>query len=63
MCHLKNPLTWRIFTPRIYIDFIEIESMEHNTYTKLCPHQSLAVSEDKGLLFSSESCFYKNHRN
>lgn len=26
-----NPLTWRIFTPRVHIEFIVIESMEHNT--------------------------------
>lgn len=27
-----NPLTWRILaTPRVYIKYIEIESMEHNS--------------------------------
>lgn len=38
-----NPLTWRIFTPRVYIEFIEIESMEHNWALKVCPHHQLPV--------------------
>lgn len=54
-----NPLTWRIFTPRIYVEFIVIESMEHNTYLKVCPHHELPVEEDQGVIFNEDSCHYK----
>lgn len=53
-----NPLTWRIFTPRIYVEFISIESMEHNTQTTLCPHHKLPVAQDEEILFKQDSCFY-----
>lgn len=58
-----NPLTWRIFTPRIYVEFIIIESMEHNTLVKVCPHHNLPVAEDQGVLFKEDSCYYKKHQN
>ena len=57
-----NPLTWRIFTPRIYVEYIVIESMEHNSFIKLCPHHQLPVSQvsqDQGVLFKEDSCHYK----
>lgn len=57
-----NPLTWRIFTPRIYVEFIVIESMEHNTLIRVCPHHKLPVAEDQGVLFKQDSCNYKTHQ-
>lgn len=54
-----NPLTWRIFTPRIHVEWIIVESMEHNTFIKVCPHHQLSVAEDQGVLFKEESCHYK----
>lgn len=56
-----NPLTWRIFTPRIYVESIMIESMEHNFFIKLCPHHGLPVSQDQGILFKESSCDYKKN--
>lgn len=58
-----NPLTWRIFTPRIYVEFIIIESMEHNTLIKVCPHHKLPVAEDQGVLFKEDSCYFNKHQN
>lgn len=55
-----NPLTWRVFTPRVHIEFLTIESMEHPDQSlKFCPHHGLAVGEDKGVLFRQDSCHYK----
>lgn len=56
---LINPLTWRIFTPRIYVEFIEIESMEFNTKLKICPIHHMSVKQDTDLEFREESCNYK----
>lgn len=53
-----NPLTWRINTPKIYLEFIVIESMEHGWKMKLCPHHSLPISSGEGLIFREESCDY-----
>lgn len=54
-----NPLTWRLKTPRIYVEFITVESMEHNTFIKVCPHHQLPVAEVQGVLFKEDSCHYK----
>lgn len=54
-----NPLTWRVFTPKIYLEFIVIESMEHGWKMKLCPHHALPISSGEGLMFREESCDYK----
>lgn len=54
-----NPLTWRLFTPRVHIEFMVIESMEHNTFTKVCTHHDLPVGEEKGVLFRQDVCDYK----
>lgn len=36
--NLLNPLTWRIISsPRIYVDYIEIQSLETGILYKLCP--------------------------
>lgn len=57
-----NPLTWRVFTPKIYLEFISIESMEHGWSLKLCPHHSLPISSGEGLVFREESCDYQKEK-
>ena len=54
-----NPLTWRINSPRIYIEYLVIQSMEHNFHVKFCPHHKLPILEDKGVIFKQDSCHYK----
>lgn len=56
-----NPLTWRVFTPKIYLEFIVIESMEHGWKIKLCPHHSLPISSGEGVTFTEDSCDYKKN--
>jgi hypothetical protein len=51
-----NPLTWRIFTPRIYVESITIESMERGTVLKVCPSHQMSVEENKAVLFKESSC-------
>ncbi len=52
-----NPLTWRVFTPKIYLEFITIESMEHGWKVRVCPQESLPISSgNQGLKFSEEFC-------
>lgn len=54
-----NPLTWRLFTPRVHIEFLVIQSMEHPELNiKVCPHHNLPVGEDKGVLFRPDACHY-----
>lgn len=47
-----NPLTWRILaSPRIYIDFLVVESLEYKTTVKLCPvHQTPIISGSPTML-------------
>lgn len=52
-----NPLTWRVFTPKIYVEYITIESMERNTFDTLCPHHSLPVVDEEKVLFKKSSCY------
>lgn len=53
---LINPLTWRIFTPRIYVEFIEIESMETQKRMKICPSFKMPVKQDADVEFREEAC-------
>lgn len=53
-----NPLTWRVFTPKIYLEYLTIESMEHGWKKTFCPHHSLPISSGEGLVFREESCDY-----
>jgi pancreatic triacylglycerol lipase len=57
-----NPLTWRVFRPKIYLEFVAIESMEHNWRIQLCPHHSLPISSGEGLEFTEEACDYQKER-
>lgn len=51
-----NPLTWRVFTPKIYVAYIKIESMELNTAFKLCPVHALPVVDEEKAVFDTNSC-------
>lgn len=55
-----NPLSWRVFTPKIYLEFIVIESMEHVWSMKLCPHHSLPISSGEGLVLTEEACDFRH---
>lgn len=50
-----NPLTWRIFTSKIYIEYIQMESMEFSSTQKLCPEE-LGSIEGKETIFRSDLC-------
>lgn len=51
-----NPLTWRVFSPKIYVEFITLESMERNYFVKLCSHQSKTVVHEEKVLFKKNLC-------
>lgn len=55
-----NPLTWRVFTPKIYLEYILIQSMEKSDSLeiKLCPSHEMPISSGDGVLFKEESCEY-----
>lgn len=55
-----NPLTWRIFTSKIYIDYIQIESMEFSSTQKLCPGE-LGSVEGKETIFRSDLCWKRTY--
>lgn len=52
-----NPLTWRILaTPRIYLEYIIIESLDHNTQIKMCPILNEPVIAGNENYFKPEGC-------
>ncbi|XP_067641470.1 pancreatic triacylglycerol lipase isoform X2 [Eurosta solidaginis] len=55
---ILNPLTWRILAaPRIYLDYILIESIEYpNLYLKLCPLDKSAVISGMANIFHEKYC-------
>lgn len=55
-----NPLTWRIFKSRVYIEFIVIEAMTDNKFTKICPENKSPVDEDHSVIFDEENCHKHN---
>lgn len=55
-----NPLTWRFFTPRVHIEFIVIESMEHLSFTKICPENKAPVDEAHSVNFEGDFCYQRN---
>lgn len=58
-----NPLTWRILTtPRVYVEYITIESLEHRSKLKLCPIFGTPVQADTENLFKDEYCKDHNKR-
>lgn len=55
--NLLNPLTWRILSsPRIYLDYIVIESMEKDLRLKLCPRRNAAVLSGSENIFDTNYC-------
>lgn len=56
-----NPLTWRIFTPKVFVDYVIIESMENNSKIKLCPSHDMPVVQNENIVFREESCAYRKH--
>lgn len=52
-----NFLTWRLVaTPRVYIESILVESMEHRSVLQLCPILGTPVLANTPSMFRSEYC-------
>jgi hypothetical protein len=58
-----NPLTWRVFTPKIYVEYIVIQSMENSASgeLKLCANYAQPIISGEGLIFTQESCDYRRN--
>lgn len=55
--NLLNPLTWRILaSPRIYTEFIKVESLEYKTQVKLCPYKGSPIITGSMNIFQSSHC-------
>lgn len=55
--NLLNILTWRIVeTPRVYIEYVVVESLEHKSSLKLCPTFQTPVVARTPLTFRNENC-------
>lgn len=55
--NLLNILTWRIVeTPRVYIEYVVVESLEHKSSLKLCPGFQTPVVARTPLTFRNENC-------
>ncbi|XP_058445504.1 pancreatic lipase-related protein 2-like [Malaya genurostris] len=55
-----NPLTWRILnSPRVYIEYIIVQSLEYRTRILLCPSYNMPVTSNVDSLFTQDKCrFY-----
>lgn len=55
-----NPLTWRILSsPRVYIEYIVLQSLEYRSKIRLCPNYNMPVTSNSDSLFTQENCrFY-----
>lgn len=52
-----NPLTWRILnSPRVYVEYIILQSLEYRTKIRLCPHYNKPVTENVESLFTQDNC-------
>lgn len=52
-----NILTWRLLeSPRVHIDYIVLESLEHKSSLKLCPVFHMPVATGSPLEFRNENC-------
>ncbi|XP_055524137.1 pancreatic lipase-related protein 2-like isoform X2 [Wyeomyia smithii] len=52
-----NPLTWRILSsPRVYIEYIILQSLEHQMKIRLCPNYNIPVTSNSDSLFTEEKC-------
>ncbi|XP_055615910.1 pancreatic lipase-related protein 2 [Toxorhynchites rutilus septentrionalis] len=54
-----NPLTWRILSsPRVYIEYITVQSLEYRTKIRLCPTYNVPVTSNVDSMFTQENCRY-----
>uniref|UniRef100_A0A8D8P1W9 Inactive pancreatic lipase-related protein 1 n=1 Tax=Culex pipiens TaxID=7175 RepID=A0A8D8P1W9_CULPI len=54
-----NPLTWRILTsPRVYIEYIVLQSLEYRTKIRLCPSYNIPVTNNVDSIFTQDNCRY-----
>lgn len=52
-----NPLTWRILhSPRVYIEYIVIQSLEYRTRIRLCPNYNIPVTNNVDSIFTQDNC-------
>uniref|UniRef100_U5ETF1 Putative pancreatic triacylglycerol lipase n=1 Tax=Corethrella appendiculata TaxID=1370023 RepID=U5ETF1_9DIPT len=52
-----NPLTWRILSsPRVYVEYIILESLEHRSRIRLCPIFQMPVVAGQPSVFIQENC-------
>ncbi|GAB0094042.1 pancreatic triacylglycerol lipase [Sergentomyia squamirostris] len=51
-----NPLTWRVISPRVYIEYIIVESLEHKSSLRLCPMFNNPVVADTENVFRHDYC-------
>ncbi|XP_019559646.3 pancreatic triacylglycerol lipase-like [Aedes albopictus] len=52
-----NPFTWRVMnTPRVYVAYIVVQTLEHRSRQKFCPLNELPVKADQDNEFREEYC-------
>lgn len=55
--NLLNILTWRIVeSPRVFIEYVIVDSLEHKSSLKLCPTLNNPVVANSPLTFRNENC-------
>lgn len=54
-----NPLTWRILSsPRVYVEYIILQSLEYRSKIRLCPSYNMPVTSNVDSMFTQENCRY-----
>ncbi|KXJ72792.1 pancreatic lipase-related protein 2 [Aedes albopictus] len=54
-----NPLTWRILnSPRVYIEYIILQSLEYRSKIRLCSSYNMPVTDNVDSLFTQDNCRY-----
>lgn len=54
-----NPLTWRILnSPRVYIEYIILQSLEYKSKIRLCPSYNMPVTNNVDSWFTMANCRY-----
>ncbi|XP_012288551.1 pancreatic triacylglycerol lipase [Orussus abietinus] len=52
-----NPLTWRLLhKPRVYIDFLTIDSLEHGRGITVCPDESKTLIANEPKILTEKNC-------
>ncbi|XP_055615911.1 pancreatic lipase-related protein 2-like [Toxorhynchites rutilus septentrionalis] len=53
-----NPMTWRLLaTPRIYVAYVIVQTLEHRSRQKFCPVQQEPIQVGRDNDFRAEYCF------